>query len=383
MKNVIFRKWLVIAFVLLTLSFVCAELNAEEVTITTYYPAPEGVYDELRATKMGIGPNYYNTSSYPIPANTSLILEQKVGIGVSNPTNPLQVQNIPNTNTDAQLFLKSTQNNIPAGIGFSNNLSNTSYIRMLSSGNSPTTQDLQINAYTNLDLSYGSNVYHLYLQGSNGNVGVGTTNPSELLEIGNSGNLEFQASSIDQTNAGDIIFRDYPGTQKARVWSNPSAGATGLYLKGKNDSNPTTPDMVIDSVGNVGIGTTSPQATLDVNGTVKFDASNLSNLPIKFGMYSVQNAYSTPGQRTVTLTYTNNSFINYSQAYPIFAGYKFRFDSPGGNSMYIVQVNTNLDTISWSKTTGTLSWNVTFDFQDESPTEGYFYDLYYSIMAIK
>ena len=40
---------------------------------------------------MGIGDNYYQSSSYPITSPTDLIVEGNVGIGTSNPTQKLDI----------------------------------------------------------------------------------------------------------------------------------------------------------------------------------------------------------------------------------------------------------------------------------------------------
>ena len=37
---------------------------AEDITITTYYPSPLGVYKELRAERMAIGDDYYDSSKH-------------------------------------------------------------------------------------------------------------------------------------------------------------------------------------------------------------------------------------------------------------------------------------------------------------------------------
>ncbi|MDD5725518.1 MAG: hypothetical protein PHX28_05180, partial [Candidatus Omnitrophica bacterium] len=39
-------------------------LLAEEITITSYYPSPYGVYNELRAKKMAIGDDYIDSGDY-------------------------------------------------------------------------------------------------------------------------------------------------------------------------------------------------------------------------------------------------------------------------------------------------------------------------------
>lgn len=62
---------------------------AEEITLTTYYPAPNGAYVDLSATNsLVIGVNYAGTET--APAN-GMIIEGNVGIGVVVPTEALDV----------------------------------------------------------------------------------------------------------------------------------------------------------------------------------------------------------------------------------------------------------------------------------------------------
>mgnify|MGYP001573679170 CR=1 FL=1 len=42
-----------------------SQTEEETLTITTYYPAPFGVYNEMRAKRMAVGTNYYDGSAYP------------------------------------------------------------------------------------------------------------------------------------------------------------------------------------------------------------------------------------------------------------------------------------------------------------------------------
>ena len=65
----------------------------EDITITTYYPSPLGVYKDLRSKNLAIGDNYMDNSQYCwegsctnlIDAATDLIVEGNVGIGTANP----------------------------------------------------------------------------------------------------------------------------------------------------------------------------------------------------------------------------------------------------------------------------------------------------------
>jgi hypothetical protein len=94
-----------------------------------------------------------------------------------------------------------------------------------------------------------------------GNVGIGTTNPSNQLDV--SGTI----SSRNLLLQGD-------GTD---AYIRPTNASSSLYL-GSNNNN----HMKISSAGNVGIGTNSPGCTLDVNGTTRIngqlDISNFINM---------------------------------------------------------------------------------------------------------
>ncbi len=96
----------------------------------------------------------------------------------------------------------------------------------------------------------------IYGDFSSKRIGLGTTNPSEALEINGGGNLLFKAD-----DAGDIIFQKNDASQLGRVWT---------VLDGLNlSSYDNTPDIHIHSSGNVGIGTVSPDSKLDVEGDIR------------------------------------------------------------------------------------------------------------------
>ena len=80
-----------------------SQTEEETLTITTYYPAPYGVYNEMRAKRMAVGANYYNGSAFPwntggvcmgneICKNTDLVVQGRVGIGTTRPANKLDVE---------------------------------------------------------------------------------------------------------------------------------------------------------------------------------------------------------------------------------------------------------------------------------------------------
>ena len=88
------KSLLILIFTLLFSNYYLPSFT-KEITITTYYPSPVGIYKELRAKRMAIGDNYYNPSGYPwdskIPSDADLVVEGKVGIGTNDPEKELHV----------------------------------------------------------------------------------------------------------------------------------------------------------------------------------------------------------------------------------------------------------------------------------------------------
>ncbi len=123
-----------------------------------------------------------------------------------------------------------------------------------------------------LDLYYGSN--HLTSVGLNGNVGIGTTSPGAKLEVFGTGN-SFRLDSA-ANGSKEILFRNV-GTGTATIKTD---GDLKLYTEdaNKNILFETTggEKMRIEAGGNVGIGTTSPDALFDVADRVEIDTYDSS-----------------------------------------------------------------------------------------------------------
>lgn len=85
--------------------FVLPAVNvfSETITVTTYYPSPYGVYEELRAKKVAIGDSYFDATTHAwddgvgliaaneIEQNADLVIEGNVGIGTYQPQNLLHL----------------------------------------------------------------------------------------------------------------------------------------------------------------------------------------------------------------------------------------------------------------------------------------------------
>jgi len=186
------------------------------------------------------------------------IIEGKVGIGMTSPTVALQV---------------AGQVSISANLFVSGGISN--YNGYYYTGSSDST-------FSNYD---GSNILErMRIKANTGNVGIGTTAPGANLDVVNSAALggyqklaEFTHKS---TNRGTFRIEaggtDYRGTRLSFV-ENDSVSASWLISKSLSGYGGSqqftlgtsyTPIMTISDAGNVGIGTTSPNAALDVNGQI-------------------------------------------------------------------------------------------------------------------
>ena len=152
----------------------------------------------------------------------------------------------------------------------------------------------------------------------NGNVGIGTTNPTTNLQLGSFGTAdqEFRIESsgnsyfsVLTTNGVQKIYAGGAGTQSNEIaFYTSNSGAEGEAMR-------------IDTSGNVGIGTTSPSRLLDVDGVQGWSAGN------------VEKAYMNP-----TSTGTDfNLFGNNGN---------IRFDSRAGSNSYINTGNVGIGTTS-------------------------------------
>jgi len=136
----------------------------------------------------------------------------------------------------------------------------------------------------NLDLNWsGGDAF--FIDGTSGNVGIGTTNPGAKLEIAktNTPTLNLYSTSTDNAG-GEIYFKSgftslgNPSDILASIQSRPDLGAGGrlqFYTSSKSSPYTLTEQMRIDATGNVGIGTTAPAQKLDVNGNIQIEGQYL------------------------------------------------------------------------------------------------------------
>jgi len=120
--------------------------------------------------------------------------------------------------------------------------------------------------YLNRTSVYGPS---LVVQSGTGNVGIGTTNPGAQLHISNSSMNRLTSIYVGPSTQSGIVLDSTSGAsgRSFNIWSTSSADLTGVGSLAFFDITASAYRMVINSSGNVGIGTANPQANLHVNGS--------------------------------------------------------------------------------------------------------------------
>jgi hypothetical protein len=122
--------------------------------------------------------------------------------------------------------------------------------------------------------------YPIALQPAGGNVGIGTTSPTRKFSVVESGATHIAFEGLD--DSGNAIYLRPNVTSINLISSNyetPAAAYLPLALSGREN----TADLYLSTSGNVGIGTTSPNAQLHVSQegtgvrTAQFDHTHATN----------------------------------------------------------------------------------------------------------
>jgi hypothetical protein len=284
--------------------------------------------NQVYISKPGI-PSSKNTILAP-DSQLSINNLGNVGIGANNPAVPLTFSDT--LGDKISLYSNNTTANFGFGIQGS--------LLQIHSGN----------VGDDIAFGYGASSYfteRMRIKGS-GNVGIGTNSPTTTLDV--IGDIRTQ-SAYSSYNG----FLDSLGIYSAGY-------SHGTSIQSRNAANTSNKVLALNpSGGNVGVGTTSPTTTLDVNGTVKVSGtSSLANVTatnISTGTLNASGSGIFSGNlsvngsiRGITISVggsTNNVIFNATGSYQFFiswnagAGYAFGImTSSNGATMIIHSSNS-------------------------------------------
>lgn len=237
--------------------------NAYYSTSNTYLPSKtsasgiqmrnDGSIDLLTDTGLTVGTTYTPTSRIKILSNGN------VGFGTTNPSGKLEIikntaTSWSNSETDWALRINDGTNDSALLLGVANAL-DAAAIQSMDPGTSWLTRPLLLNP-------------------NGANVGIGTTNPTDKLTVVGGGSFTSPVTVGTPTAVGHAATKAYVDTNfapiggSASLWATSSAGTYNVGL------------------GNVGIGTTTPAAKLQVNAStgiegIRVITSNFSPFVIR------------------------------------------------------------------------------------------------------
>jgi hypothetical protein len=186
-----------------------------------------------------------------------------VGIGYTTPLFPLVIQNPVSGSVIMQLRANAAEQS--GRIEFVNNSGGTTYGNLFANST-----EFRINAVASTPLTFYTNNQEKMTITSGGNVGIGTSSPSYKLDvIGQASRLGSGSTGSVfglTTNTGGNLFFGLDQSTGGGLAGGSSAYAgvlshTGAYSLQFGTNN--TIRATIDSSGNVGIGTSSPNSRLD------------------------------------------------------------------------------------------------------------------------
>ncbi|MDP8260453.1 MAG: tail fiber domain-containing protein [Candidatus Gygaella obscura] len=203
--------------------------EVEEIRIVTYYPAPYGSYTELTTERMKIGPTF--SQSGTTVGDGNLIVENNVAIGTDTP-----ISGVPGS--DKILTIGGTNP--------------TLRFDDLDVGDN----DMEIHVQNGEMGFYELSTLRMMLKG--GYLGIGTDSPSDKLTV--------EEGVINIRSAGGALkFTDTNENDAGQIrLATLSVKGLEFLVDSNGDKIAELIAMNIDPDGNVGIGTTNPEAKLHI-----------------------------------------------------------------------------------------------------------------------
>ena len=194
-----------------------------------------------------------------------------VGIGTDNPQSRLEVREDVDGGLGGVIRVSNYASNSPgstAGIALQPTINTGRALEILAEQAATQTEtDLVIKT---CDRGAASEVFRIT---ANGNVGIGTANPTNNLHLNGSSTTAVYGQITNAstgTTAGDGLLFGLDAQQNAIFWHQEDKA---IRFATDNDEK-----VRIDNVGNFGIGTNDPQEKLDVDGTAKATIGVFGNI---------------------------------------------------------------------------------------------------------
>jgi len=172
----------------------------------------------------------------------------RVGIGTTTPSTDLEISS---TGVNGIDISQSASNASQSGrLFFTTNTASEGFALFNANGT------FQINSGGIPNDTSGTN--RISIIGSSGNVGIGTTSPQEKMHVSGSSNIRLEVEATDSTVAA-LKLTNTAGSYASFV---NASGSLSTY-----DYNAASTRTTLLANGNFGLGTTSPSARLEVQGT--------------------------------------------------------------------------------------------------------------------
>ncbi|MCD6366275.1 MAG: hypothetical protein J7L46_01905 [Bacteroidales bacterium] len=147
-------------------------------------------------------------------------------------------------------------------------------------------------------------------------IGIGTDDPLENLHIKGTTCSNCPAPSPKSTSIRieDIVETETGSFVGSSYWDVIVSGLTPskLFFQSSNATGPNNAIMTLTHDGNVGIGTENPDATLDINGSLKIQSGNIINEFSTDGTLADNSDDALPTEQAVK-SYVDNGLNNLSQ----------------------------------------------------------------------